>query len=305
MREYMVEEPKLAEQVVTRQFLNLLDQERVKEAADLGTTFIRSELRELSFARQILPPKQVGPEDLDRAVETDAPQIIDEKEPDSWATFVPFMGTSERTWFKAKKFRTEFGLLISQKFNQNKFNLLTYKTDIRQLLSDNSVKDLAKAIDEHFIDTIEAILALPASAGQKLTLAGGLNAANIVTLIQNMVSRRKPVGRMLMTKSTYLEALKLPATSVGDDIATRHYDQGVESEEKLWGYPVTTTIKNDVVPDNVIYLFAPEEYFGKYYTLQDATLFLKTEGPYVEFYSYGSDGIGIGNNEAISKLTLT
>jgi hypothetical protein len=302
MREYAIEEPRVGEQVVTRQFLNLIDKDRVKEASDLGTTFIRSELRELSFTRQILPPKQVGPEDLDRSEYTDAPMIIDEKEPDSTATFVPFMGTSERTWFKAKRFRTEFGMLISQKFNQNKFNLLTYRTDIRQLLSDNSVKDLAKAIDNYFIDTIEAILA--AAPTQVITLTGGLTPSTIVPLVQSMVSRRKPVGRLLMNKSTYLEALKLPATSVGDEVAGRHYDQGIESEEKLWGYPVTTTIKNDLVPDNVVYCFAPEEYFGKYYTLQDATLFLKTEGPYVEFYSYASDGIGIGNTEAVSKLVI-
>jgi TolA-binding protein len=52
---------------------------------------------------------------------------------------------------------------------------------------------------------------------------------------------------MLMSKGTYYEALDLPATSVGDDVASRHYDAGIEAEEKLWGIPVVSTIKREIV----------------------------------------------------------
>ena len=80
---------------------------------------------------------------------------------------------------------------------------------------------------------------------------------------------------------------------------------GVEAEEKLWGIPVITTIKNDIIPNNEFWLFGPENYLGNFYLLQDATLFIKQEADIIEFWSYSAPGIGIGNDLAMTKVTLT
>jgi hypothetical protein len=125
----------------------------------------------------------------------------------------------------------------------------------------------------------------------------------IAQMFQAMTAKKLPIGKMLMSKTTFMEALKFDYTDVGNDIVSRHYDKGLEGEDKLFGVPVITTIKNDIIPDNVIYLFAPENYLGNFFLLQDATLFIKQEADMIEFWSYSSPGIGIGNTKGVIKLS--
>jgi len=369
------ERERLSAQFINQSFVRKLDEGRVKEAADEGSRFIRSKLRQESFAREILQPIELSPDEIDRDEHTDQPKKIIEKEPDSTATFVTFKGSGQRTFFRGPRYSVFFGKVESQHFMKSKFELLTYQNDIRKILTDNSVKDMADVEDQKFIETIEAALSDASyktdenSAGAGLgtnevvkSLAGveylhsGLAsnvdlsaAANadagsrqfsgdqllrgnnfdasfvdtdaadaalidnrvraplskelIAQLFQAMTAKKLPIGKMLMSKTTFMEALKFDHTEVGNDIVSRHYDNGLEGEDKLFGVPVITTIKNDIIPDNVIYLFAPENYLGNFFLLQDATLFIKQEADMIEFWSYSSPGIGIGNTKGVIKLS--
>ena len=81
-----------------------------------------------------------------------------EKEPDSTATFVTFKGSGQRTFFRGPRYSVFFGKIESQHFMKSKFELLTYQNDIRKILTDNSVKDMADIEDRKFIETIESSL---------------------------------------------------------------------------------------------------------------------------------------------------
>ena len=295
------ETTQVSAQLINSSFLRKVEGGQIKEAAAEGSAFIRSKLREASFARQVITPVVLSDDEIDRDEYTDLPKKIVEKEPDSYATFVPFKGTGDRTWFSGPRYAIYFGKVESQRFNKSKFELMTYQNDIRKILSDNSVKDMAKQEDEKFIDTCVAI----ATGAQHLTPgSGGLDADNITALFQAHVGRQVPIGKLLMTKELYYEALKLPAPDVGNNIASRHYDDGVEEEEKLRGIPVVTSIKNDVLAPKDIWLFSPENYLGNFYLLQDATLFIKQEADLIEFWSYSAPGLGIGNTKGITRMTL-
>ena len=372
------ERERLSAQFINQSFVRKLDEGRVKEAADEGSRFIRSKLRQESFAREILVPIELSPDEIDRDEHTDQPKKIIEKEPDSTATFVTFKGAGQRTFFRGPRYSVFFGKIESQHFMKSKFELLTYQNDIRKILTDNSVKDMADVEDRKFIETIEAALSDAAystnedAAGEALAdndvaksfngveyLHSGvakdadLGAAGvdplqsgslqfsgdqllrgnnfdasfvnisditdpeaianrhraplskelIAQMFQAMTSKKLPIGKMLMTKATFMEALKFDYTDVGNDIVSRHYDKGLEGEDKLFGVPVITTIKNDIIDDNTIYLFAPENYLGNFFLLQDATLFIKQEADMIEFWSYSSPGIGIGNTKGVIKLS--
>jgi hypothetical protein len=216
---------------------------------------------------------------------------------------VTFKGTGERTWFSGLRYAVYFGKVESQRFTKSKFELMTYQNDIRKILTDNSVKDMSDIEDGKFIETCDAIVS--GVADQDLSIAGKLTADKVVAALKAQIERKIPIGKMLMTKSLYYDVLELAATSVGDPIASRHYDDGVEEEEKLWGIPVVTTIKKEIVPENVFWLFGPENYLGNFFLLQDATLFIKQEADIIEFWSYSAPGIGVGNNYAMTKVTLT
>ena len=343
------ERERLSAQFINQSFVRKLDEGRVKEAADEGSRFIRSKLRQESFAREILVPIELSPDEIDRDEHTDQPKKIFEKEPDSTATFVTFKGAGQRTFFRGPRYSVFFGKIESQHFMKSKFELLTYQNDIRKILTDNSVKDMADVEDRKFIETIEAALSdagpadAAAAAGVGLMKDGlaylgdndgggsvnpqftgsqllegnnfvahisdadatqaALSKELIAQMFQAMTSKKLPIGKMLMTKATFMEALKFDYTDVGNDIVSRHYDKGLEGEDKLFGVPVITTIKNDIVDDNTIYLFAPENYLGNFFLLQDATLFIKQEADMIEFWSYSSPGIGIGNTKGVIKLS--
>lgn len=303
------ETQQVSAQYVNSNFVRKLEDGRTKEAEAEGTAFIRQKLRQESFAREIIEPVLLADDEIDRDENTDQPKKIVEKEPDSVATFVPFTGTGPRTWFRGGRFAVYFGKTESQRFTKSKFELMTYQNDIRKILSDNSVKDMADQEDTKFLDTVNAILALNPT---QVSSPASFNSSAFKTGFQALIGRRQPIGKILMSKGLYYEALDLPATSVGNDVASRHYDLGIEAEEKLWGIPVVSTIKDEIVDGAAgasktrrsVYVFSPQNYLGCFFLLQDATLFIKQEADIIEFRSYAAPGIGLGNTKAMQRLDL-
>lgn len=297
---YPTETAQVSAQTVTSSFIKKLESGRTKEAADEGSAFIRTLVRQDSFAREIINPVILQDDEIDRDEHSDEPKKIIEKEPDSVATFVQFMGSGPTTWFKGPRYAVYFGKTESQHFKKSKFQLMTYQNDIRKILSDNSVKDLSDQEDKKFLSTIEQIIA--ANAGEQLTNAAAFNSTAFKVAKQKLKNRRRPMGKLLMSSSLYEEALDLPATSVGNNVADEHYKDGVEKETRLWGMPVVTTIKSHIIDTRVAYLFSPENYLGNFFLLQDATLYIEQKADIITFYSYAVPGIGIGNRLSMQKI---
>jgi hypothetical protein len=301
---YKTQTQQVSAQYINSNFVRKLDDGRTKEAEAEGTAFIRQKMRQESCFREIIEPVMLADDEIDRDENTDQPKKIVEKEPDSTATFVPFHGTGRRTWFRGKRFAVYFGKTESQRFTKSKFELMTYQNDIRKILSDNSVKDMSDQEDKKAIDTVDAILTLNPT---QVIAAPAFASSAFKRGFQGLIDRKQPIGKMLMTKSLYYEALDMPATSVGNDIASRHYDLGIESEEKLWGFPVVTTIKKEIIDGTAddrrsAYIFAPQNYLGCFFLLQDATLYIKQEADIIEFWSYAAPGIGFGNTLSMERV---
>jgi len=296
-----IETPQLNAQYINQGFVRKIEQGHIKQAQDEGTAFIRSKMRQTSFAREILPPVVLSDDEIDRDEYTDLPKKIVEKEPESEATFVTLKGTGKRRWFSGPRYAIHFGKVESDRFVKSKFELMTYQNDIRKILTDNSVKDMADEEDKKFIETINAIC----TGTQHYSPGDGFKAANFVHCFQYLLSQKIPIGKALMTKELYYEALKLQYADVGSDILAKHYTDGIEQEEKLWGIPVVTTIKNDIIANTDFYVFSPQEYLGNFFLLQDATLFIKQEADLIEFWSYNALGIGVGNTKSVIRCTLT
>lgn len=297
---YQTETAKSSASLMNTNFVKRISNGEKTAAENIGSNFIRTKLREESFARKVLTPVMLGDDDLDRDLYTDMPRKIIDIEPDSIATYVNFKGAGRRNWFKAPRYEVRFGKIESERFTKNKFELMSYQNDIRKILTDNSVKDMADQEDARFYATCTAIInAFPA---QGLNLAGGFTAGNIVSGVQNLINRKVPMGTMLMCEELYYEALKLPATSVGDQVASKHYSSGLKDEKMLWGFPVITTIKNDILPNNEVWFFAPEQFLGNFFLLQDATLFIEQRADMLEFWSYEALGIGFANAAGMTRV---
>lgn len=284
-------------QFLNQSFLDKLDQGMTKEAGVAMSAFVRQKLREDGFTRKILQPTLVTAAELDRQV-TEEPTIIVEKEPDSIAANLPFLGRPEPRYFTGARYPVTFSKIQSAEFKKSKFELATYRTDIRTVLQENSVKDLQKQEDENFYNNC---LAVAAAAGNMYSVSGGFSVSNLMQGVKYLVSKQVPVGTILMTQSMYADLLKQPSTQVGSPAASELF-RGQSNLDNFYGFKIITTNKNDILPDNRVMFFTAAPYLGQMYLLQDATVFLKTEADMVSFSTYEAPGIGLGNTNGFITL---
>ena len=277
-------------QFLNQSFLDKVDQGMTKEAGVAMSAFVRQKLREDGFTRKILTPKPITAAELDRQL-TEEPTVIVEKEPDSIAANMPFLGRNEIRYFKGSRYPVTFQKISSADFRKSKFELATYRTDIRTVLQENSVKDIQAAEDQNFYSNVVSV----ATANSNVyTLSGGFTKTNLLNGVKKLLEKKLPVGCILMTQSMYTDLLSFPATEVGSPAASELM-RGQATLDTFFGYKIITTNKNDILPTNQAVVFAPESYLGQFYTLQDATTFLKVEQDILQFNTYESVGVGIGN----------
>jgi hypothetical protein len=279
-------------QFINQSFLEKIEQggEMEKQAGVAMSAFVRQKLREDGFARKILNPVMITPAELDRGL-TEEPQVIVEKEPDSIAVNMPFRGRPDLRYFTGARYAVTFSKIESQEFKKSKFELATYRTDIRTVLQENSVKDLQKKEDENFYNNVITV----ATANSNVyNIAGGFTVQTLMNGIKNLVANQVPVGCLLMTHEMYADLLKQPSTQIGSGLASSLVT-GERALDNFFGFKIVTTLKNDILPNNQAIAFAPPQYFGQMYILQDAMVFLKTEKDMITFTTYEALGAGIGN----------
>lgn len=278
-------------QFLNQSFLDKIDQGMEKEAGVAMTAFVRQKLREDGFTRKILPPTMVTASELDRQL-TEEPTIIVEKEPDSIAANMPFLGRPDIRYFKTTRYPVTFQKIASQEFAKDKVELMTYRTDIRTVLQENSVKDIQAQEDKNFYDNIVSVAA---ANNNVFSLSGGFNVQNYLNGVKELIKKKLPVGCILMTQSMYTDLLGFPATQIGSPAASDLF-MGRDSLQAPFGYKIITTNKNDILPDRRMVVFTSPEYLGQFYELQSPTVFLKVEnGTMLKFMTYEYVGAGIGN----------
>lgn len=285
-----------------------------KKAADNVNDFTRTKMREDGFARRILPPIPLGNDDIDRSVDTDKPVKIVDMEPGSPAAMsIPFATTPMGRYIKGRRYRVMFNRIVSPKFTKDVDELRTYHMDIRQVISDNAIKDMLAEEDGKFIYAVNSILG--GSAGQTVAetgsiqwkeISGGISRANFAEALKVMPStpNRLESATMLMNNITIKDVLKWHHDEVGGELAQDLLLRGF-TERELMGVKTIITIKQDLVPDNTVYYFAEPKFLGKFYLLEDATMFMDSRAYMIEFFCYESLGASIGNVAGVARVDFT
>jgi len=281
-------------QYLNQSFLDKIDNGMTKEASVAMSAFVRQKLREDGFTRKILEPIQITNADLDRQT-TDEPTVIVEKEPDSVAANFSFTGAPVPRYYTAARYPVTMQKISSPTFVKSKFELATYRTDIRTVLQENSVKDLQKQEDANFYGNLVSVAT---AAGNVHNIGGGMTVASLMTATKYLMQKQLPVGCILMTQSLYADLLKQPSTQIGSPAASELF-RGQANLDNFYGFKIITTNKNDILPDNRALIFTAPAYLGQFYVLQDSTVFLKSEQDMVEFTTYEALGIGLGNTNGV------
>lgn len=307
------ETPSVSYELLNSAFVDKVFNGQVKEAQEQASLYIRQKLYEDGIVRRLFEYRTVTADELDPLMDSDQPSIICELEPDATqATFVPFKGTGNRMYYNGKRFRVPFGKVEAERTTKSKFELMTIRMPIQQWLQENQIKAVQQEEDRHFLDTCEDIIdrattlaASDSSAPVQYVEYTGSSFKDAFTEgMKALTKLRLPVGKVLMHKNTFIDSLKLKMDEISFNPLEERFRRGIEGEDSFLGVPVVTTIKDDLVPENVLYFFTTQDYFMKFFLLQDATLFLKTEADMVTFHTYEAPGIGIGNVRGVVKVVL-
>lgn len=300
------ETPQVSVDLVNSAFCDKVFSGQVKEAQEAGSLYIRKKLYEDGILRRLFERTTITSDQLDPEMDNDQPSIICEIEPDApAATFVTYKGTGDRSYFEGKRFRVPFGKIESVRENKSKFELMTIRMPITEWLKEHQIKMIQEEEDRNFIETIQDIVDRNPSQ-QKISVS--MSASNFKDAftegLKALTRLRLPEGKVLMHKNTFLDSLKLKVEEIGFEPQTQRFNRGVDGEDSFLGRPVVTTIKDNLVKENELWFFTDPQYFIKFFMLQDATLYLKTEADMIQFHTYEAPGVGIGNTNGVVKITL-
>jgi hypothetical protein len=285
----------------------------LKNASEAGTQMIRRRLRENGFSRIIMPFRTVSDADLNYLPDTELPVIVEEMEPDSpGAKSIPFNDTADTEFYRGDKFVVYFCKITTPEFVKNVDELRTYKNDLRQVITDNALKDIHTEEDGRTIAEVDEIVGTAGAADgaadvqQNFEIAGGITRANYKELLHHLEDRELNNGLFLLNRHTFKEFIEWDRLEIGGDLAERILTEGMTalSEAKIFGVRHAFTMKRALVPDNVVYQFAEPNFLGRAYVLQDVTMYVEKKKDILRFSAHEKIGLTFANVAGLNKTTF-
>jgi hypothetical protein len=127
-----------------------------QKLAEHGSGLIRDRLRELSFARGIIPPLPITPAECQISTEHDGLVKIEHLEPESKAMVVDFRGASRARYVSAPRVAVSFFTIESEHYQKTEQELLSYPIPITKMIEDFTATDLQDVEDRQFLIYAEA-----------------------------------------------------------------------------------------------------------------------------------------------------
>lgn len=304
--------------------------------AEFGGTYIRDRLREVSFARKIVPPTPVQRTELQRSVNHDTLVKIVDIEPNSRAMALTFRGQPTARFIRAARYEIPFFTIASEKFEKTEQELLAYEMPITKIIEENSVKDIQEIEDRQFLLYIEAaIQAVQLDAnGNSATAfntshvaAGTVVAPSVVKgegalsqatdnftinpvlkpdfiKLKKLLHRKKlRAERILITEPDYDDISAWTIQDVGMTIAGETATEGWKANT-VTGLKIIRTIKTDLLREGNIYCFTAPEFFGRFYILNQTKFYIDKIANLITWMSWEDIGMGFGNIASVVKLEL-
>ena len=292
------------------------EQGEMTKLASATGSYVRLRLRENGFWRKILPPKNITSADLARLPNTELPCVLDEMEFDSpGARVAPLNESSDVEYFYGSRFVTYIFRIITPEFTKNVDELRTYKNDPRQILTENVLKDMNTVEDTQGIVACDELVGTAATAAapnptdsasgqpQSFSYAAGLTRTSYVDILSHLENLELNNGVFLVNRKTAKEFLRFTRDEIGGDLSQDMFKRGLKAlpEFSIMDVPHIATMKRNLVPDNVVYQFAEPNYMGRFYILQDATMFVKKEKDILKFSAMSKLGFSIPNVRAVCR----
>ena len=282
-----------------------------KQAKDGITDFTRKRMREDGFFRRILPMQTVTASDLDRAQDHAFPQIIVDMEPDSPAAIsVGYASLPDSLYIEGDRYAVKFGRIMSTKWTKDVVELMSWIMDIRQVLSDNSIRDMLAEEDNNWLRVCnEAVVGpdeiVPTSGVvQHAVLNGGITKENWAASLEVLPGTPASLEPqlILINNITIKKFLAWSRNEWGGDIADEIARKGQAVLKDPFGIEFRITIKKGLVPTNTVYHFADPKFTGKSFELEATTMYVRREAFFIEFYAYECIGSSLANTSSVARI---
>lgn len=278
--------------------------EERSKLAEAGGAFVRQKLRELSFARRIVPPVMVTKDDCQRSEDHDGLVKVIDKEPDSIAMPISFKGVPDAQYIEGERYTVKFFTISSKKYQKTEQELLSYEMPITKIIEENSVKDIQKVEDQRFMAYVGN--AISTSGNTQTVSDTTIEKTGISALSRLMTSQELKLDVILMTQHDFSDILAWDANAWGDKVASEVVIDGYKYDTLL-GYKLVTTIKGGAqyVPEGKFYGFAAPQFLGNFFVLNQTKFWVDKEANLISFQSWEDIAMGIGNINAAAEIVLS
>ena len=302
------EESRLLNQAVFEK-LGSDDHRLQKQAIDAVNDYTRFKLREDGFYNQIQPALPIADDQLDRQADTDKPVKIVDLEPGSPAAIsIPFATLPQNLYIEGPRYPVMFDRITTPKFTKDVDELRTWHMDIRQVFSDNAIKDMLAEKDGKFIRAVNSAIVGPGATVptsgtvQHEQISGGITRDTLwdgLKILPNTPSNLH-ASVVLCNNITIHEVGKFARNEMGGDLAQDVMREGWTLQEFM-GRTWIITIKKGLVPTNTLYYFGDPNFLGKHYELEEPTMYIRREAYMLESFLYTTCGGAIGNTSSVAR----
>lgn len=220
----------------------------------------------------------------------------------------PFTAGPQQRTFRGEYYKITIGREETPELYKHVDELASYDYDIRSLLVDTMLRHLDNRQDYRFIATVDAITGSDPNANgagnyrQYRTVSGSVEKETYKQTLRPLIDAQLNNGVFLMNRQTALEFLAWNAIDIGDENASRMFQQGLNALDKfeIHGVPHIVTIKADLVPIGRVYHFVPQNWLGRHYIYEDTKVFVKREKDYIHTSASRKYGVGIGHMAGVA-----
>jgi hypothetical protein len=305
---------KMENEVIIRRLFGDEGHDLHKEAADGNNLYMRKKAREDGIVRAVLNPQTIEHSELDPQFGYEEPTKVYPIEPDLPAPLViPFASDTRSQEIEGDRGLVVFHRIRTRHHTKDKDLLLSYEGDIRQQITDLDVKEILEhedlttfaAIDDLLGGSADTSLSAAGDVALWQTISGGLTPKTWKKAMQIMPASSSNFTTHTVVINNYL-AQELYSWNA-DDMGPATRDEVVEkgwTRKSFMGVNLIITIKDNIVGNTEMYMFAHPNDVGRFYILRDITMYPDAKGDMLEWYSSETIGCSL---QAIgcAKVTLS
>ena len=285
-----------------------------KEASEAASKFTRRKLREDAFSPAILPYEDISRTDLSQFLDREDPGIICEMEPDSpGAKTMSFNDTADNTSYKGNKYLLVFHVNTTPEFIKNVNYLMGYRMDLREIIVDNSLRDLSRQKDFYWMKLTNSIVgttpgAISPETGleQNVVYAGRMTKDNMINAKLLLADRDLLPSIFLTNNRTFNEICRWDRNTLGGDFVQELSKEGTGAFQKAhWmGVDFIVTLKHDLVPNGTLFEYVSPNFLGRAGVLHKPTMYVEKKKDILRFSCRETVGVTIANTAGVQKVTF-